>query len=202
MSSYEPKFQYQLGHGTPVPGKTTGSMDCGVRSASMGMDGQSRGRLKPNMDTLRKKMGTPGAQTTNVWDVQKGVEKYKGDSKYKPMRAYVKRSIADVKDAVSSNKSVLVCIDYGAWNKSGPQQTGDPNFKGGHSILIKGQRRNDKGEIKYLVHDPLEDARRSSIPQGPRWIHRQMVLDAMVAFSPTKSGSSIYAVVFGGGQAK
>jgi len=161
------------------------------------MDGQTKGRLKPGPVELRKRMGTPGPQQTNIWDMQKGVESYGGGNKWRAMRYYIKRTTVDVKNAVRNGKKLQVCIHYGKWNDL-MNKTGDPNFAGGHSVGIYGQKKWNDGTIVWLLWDPLDDARRSVIPAGPRWVPRWKVLGAMVAFggSPT----SIYAGVIGGGQ--
>ena len=195
--AYQPRHQAQLGRGIAVPGRTKGSRDCGPRTGQMGMDAQTIGRLKPGPQELREKMGTPGPQQTNIWDMKQGVERYKGGSKWRPMRYYIKRTVADVKAAVRNGKPVQCCVHYGKLNDL-LNKTGDPNFSGGHSVLVYQQKkRSSDGEIMWLFWDPLDDSRRSSIPQGPRWVPRWKVIQSMIAFGG--SSTSIYAGVFAGG---
>ena len=196
---YMPRHQPQLGRGIAVPGRTRGSRDCGPRTGQMMMDAKTKGRLKPGPVELREKMGTPGPQETNIWDMKKGVESYKGGNKYRPMRYYIKRTIADTKAAIRDGKPMQVCIHYGKWNDL-LWKTGDPNFTGGHSIGVYRQKKLKSGTVMWLVWDPLDDARRSVTPAGPRWVKRAHVVAAMVAFGG--SSTSIYAGVISGGGAK
>lgn len=194
--AYLPKFQKQLGVGTPVPGATKGSRDCGPRTIQMGIDKQTRGRRVPTIDAIRKKMGTPGPQQTNIYDAKQGVEAFPAVKGHKPLRYYIKSRTADVKEAVKRGKYVQCCIHYGVWNRL-MKATGDPNFTGGHSVGVYGQRtRNDV--VQWLLWDPLDDKRRRGIPQGPRWVPREKVIRAMEAFAGGKG--RCYAGVFGGGE--
>lgn len=195
---YRPRHQPQLGRGVPVPGRTRGSRDCGPRSIQMGMDKQTRGRLLPGPVELRKRMGSEGPVPTNVWDAKQGVESYKGGTKYRPMRYYIKRKVSDVKAAVRDGKPVQCAIDYGRFNDL-MNKTGDPYFRGGHSVMVVEQKRWADGTIVWLLYDPLDDQRRSTIPQGPRWVPRSKVVAAMVALAGGNS-NGIWAGVIGGGQ--
>lgn len=195
--AYMPRHQPQLGRGTAVPGRARGSRDCGPRTGQMMMDAQTKGRLKPGPTELREKMGTPGPQQTNVWDMKQGVESYGGGSKYEPMRYYIKRTVADTKAAIRAGKPMQVCIHYGKWNDV-MNKTGDPYFTGGHSFGIYRQKKRKDGTVMWLLWDPLDDARRTVIAVGPRWVPRSKVIVAMIAFGG--SSTSIYAGVIGGGR--
>ncbi len=163
------------------------------------MDKATKGRLKPGPKELRDRMGTPGPQTTNVWDAKQGVESYKGGTKYKPMRYYIKRKVSEVKAAVRDGKPCQLAIHYGVFNDL-MNRTGDPYFRGGHSVMVCEQRkRKSDGEILWLLFDSLDDQRRTVIPQGPRWVPRWKVIRAMTALSGGNA-NAIFAGVIGGGQ--
>jgi len=191
---YLPDHQAQLGRGTPVPGRTQGSRDCGPRTVQMGLDKLTEGELVPTIPALRKRMGTPGPVQTNVYDAREGVESYRVKGR-KPLRYTIRDRIADVKRAVAGGKYVQCCIDYGHFNRSG--RTGDPVFTGGHSIGVLGQRER-QGEMWWLLWDPLDDARRAGIPQGPRWVPRDRIVSAMESFAGAQGRA--YAGVFTGGR--
>jgi hypothetical protein len=185
---YSPRFQAQLGQGSP-----TERRDCGPRTVSMGIDAITHGQVRPGIPAIRERMGTPGNQTTNVYDAQRGVETYDHIPGRRPLHYRVLRDAASVKDAVRAGRPVHLCLDYGDFNESGA--TGDPNFTGGHSVLVVGQRVKD-GEVQWRLFDPLDDHRRPSIPQGPRWVDRARLIHAAEAFAP----SGVYAGVISGGQ--
>ncbi len=163
----------------------------------MGIDRVTFGTKRPAPDELRKRMRTPGPQQTNIWDMQLGVQSYKGIKGRKPLKYYIKRKVSEVKAAVRRGKAVQVCIHYGKWNDIMPK-TGDPSFRGGHSFLVQEERRRKDGTVLWLLFDPVDDGRRTAIPQGPRWVPRHKVIRAMVAFGGSRD--SIYAGVFAGGQ--
>jgi hypothetical protein len=166
----------------------------------MGMDKATKGRLKPHPPELRKRMGTPGPQTTNVYDAQQGVQSYKGGTKWRPMRYYIKRRVSDVKAAVRDGKPVQLAIHYGAFNDV-MGRTGDPYFRGGHSIMVCEQKKWKDGTVVWLLYDSLDDQRRMTIPQGPRWVPRWKVIKALTALA-NGNPNAIWAGVIGGGQAR
>lgn len=192
---YPIKFQPQLDRGIPVPGGTQGSRDCGPRTVQMGIDGQVNRVVR--LPDLRRRMGTPGPQVTNVFDAKRGVESYALRGR-KPMDYTIRTVAAEVRGAVSANRFVQICIDYGKWNQI-MARTGDPGFDGGHSIGIRGQRHHN-GKVQWKIWDPLEDKRRPEIPQGPRWVPREKVMEAAASFA--RAQGRCYAGVFGGGQPK
>jgi hypothetical protein len=159
----------------------------------MGIDAITHGQVVPGIPEIRQRMGTPGNQTTNVLDAQRGVESYDHIPGRRPLAYRVIRDAASVKDAVRAGRPVHLCLDYGDFNASG--KTGDPNFTGGHSVLVVGQRVKD-GEVQWRLFDPLDDARRAGIPRGPRWVDRDRLIHASLAFG--KGG--VFAGVFNGGQ--
>lgn len=198
--TYRPRHQPQLNRGVPVPGRTKGSRDCGPRAIQMAMDKQTRGRLKPGPVELRQRMGKEGPTTTTIWDAKKGVESYKGGTNYKPMRYYIKRKVTEVKQAVRSGKPVQLAIHYGVLNDR-LRKTGDPYFRGGHSVMVCEQKTRKDGTVLWLLFDSLDDARRSTIPQGPRWVKREDVIAALKALAGGNA-NAIFAGVIGGGQKK
>jgi hypothetical protein len=144
---------------------------------------------------LRRRMGTPGAQVTNVFDAKRGVESYRFRGR-KPLTYTIRTLLSEVRGAVASGRYVHIAIDYGKFNAM-PGRTGDPNFRGGHSIGVWGQRRRN-GRVQWRIYDPLDDHRRPEIPQGPRWVNREKVTKAAEAFA--RGNGRCYAGVFGGGQ--
>lgn len=191
---YAPRFQHQLGRGVLVPGRTRGSRDCGPRTWQMGVDFQTKGEKVPRITTLRRRAGKSGPKPTSIYDAKKAIDGMNVRNR-KPLRYYIKSRIADVKTAVKAGKYVHVCIDYGKWNDL-MRRTGDPLFRDGHSMGVLGQR-TWKGEVQWLLWEPLEDHRRANIPQGPRWVPREHVVKAMEAFGG--GAGRCYAGVFGGG---
>jgi hypothetical protein len=202
--AYIAEHQKQLnGKGAiPVPGRTKGSRDCGPRSWSMGVDYVTRGQVVPSIRSIRDRGDVPGPQSTNVDDCVKAVESYRAIRGRKPLRAYKKSYIGDVKAAVKAGKYVLCCILYDKFNRV-MGKTGDPNFNGpksGHSIGVQGQRVI-AGIVQWRIFDPLDDHRRPELSQkGPRWVDRDDVIVSMEALAKAKG--RCYAVVFGGGGKK
>lgn len=192
---YPIKFQPQLGRGIPVPGGTQGSRDCGPRVVQMGIDGQVNHVIL--IPALRRKMGVPGPQVTNVADAKRGVEAINVRG-HKPMTYTIRTLASELRAAVRAGRYVQVCIDYGKWNQL-VGQTGDPGFTEGHSIGVRGQR-TFRGKVQWKVYDPLEDHRRPGIPQGPRWIARDKVVKAAEAFA--RANGRCWVGVFGGGQVR
>jgi hypothetical protein len=140
-------------------------------------------------------MGVPGPQRTDIWDANQGVESYVPTGR-KGLRYFIKSRVADVRTAVAAGKFVQACVDYGELNRQ-LAKTGDPAFRGGHSVGILGQRHRD-GVTWWLMWDPLDDHRRPEIPQGPRWVPRHKLVAAMEAFAGGEG--RCYAGIFGGGQ--
>lgn len=190
--AYPIRHQPQLGRGIPVPGGEQGSRDCGPRSGQMGIDGQTNRIVR--ITDLRKRMGTPGPQVTNVFDMKRGVESYRLRGR-EPMSYVVRTLMSEVRGAVAAGRAVQICLDYGKFNDL-PGRTGDPNFRLGHSVLVRGQRRRN-GVVQWKLYDPLDDGRRAEIPRGPRWVSRRKITRAAEAFA--KAHGRCYAGVFGGG---
>jgi hypothetical protein len=192
---YPITFQPQLGRGTPVPGAQQGSRDCGPRTGQMGIDGQVNRIV--SIPDLRKRMHAPGPQVTNVFDMKRGVESYRFRGRL-PMSYTIRTVMSEVRAAVANGRYVHICLDYGMFNAL-PGRTGDPNFEGGHSVGIRGQRWNARlKRVEWKLYDPLDDHRRPEIPQGPRWVARSKVQKAAEAFA--RANGRCYAGIFGGGQ--
>ena len=184
--TYFPAHQGQIGRGP------TSKRDCGPRTVQMGIDALTHGQLVPDIPAIRERMGQEGNQTTNVYDAERGVESYRDIPGRRPLRYTVVRQIDDVKQAVKDDRPVQLAIDYGDFNDSG--RTGDPNFRGGHSVLVLGQRTR-QGDVEWQLFDPLDDARRQGIPQGPRWVRRDRLARAALSFG----SGSVFAGIFTGG---
>ena len=193
---YLPKHQPQLGRGVAVPGRTKGSRDCGPRTVQMGIDFQSKGAKKPTIPTIRQKMGRPGPQQTNIYNTKQAVDGMPVPGR-KPLRYFIKSRTSDVEAAVRAGKYVQLCLDYGMFNRLMNKKTGDPNFTGGHSVGVVGQRKKN-GVVQWLLFDPLDDQRRRGIPKGPRWVPKWKLLRALESFAGGRG--RCYAGVFGGGE--
>jgi hypothetical protein len=57
-------------------------------------------------------------------------------------------------------------------------------------------QRNHRGEVQWRLFDPLDDHRRPSIPQGPRWVARERLIHSALSFGR----GSVYAGAISGGQ--
>lgn len=187
---YVPIHQKQLGRGVPVPGKAQGSRDCGPRSWQMGVDARSKGRKRPGVRALRRRGGVTGPQATSIDDAHRALDGMNIPGRT-PLRYYRKRQATAAQKAVAAGKPVHLAIDYGKWNDVMRKDTGDPAFRGGHSVLVFGERRRGSG-IEWLLFDPLDDGRRKAIPRGPRWVLRKHVMAAARALG------GIWAGVIGG----
>jgi len=193
---YMPKHQRQLGVGVRVPGRTRGSRDCGPRSWSMGVDARSKGRRRPTVVWLRKRGGVEGPQSTSIDDAKRAVHglRVRGRS---PMRYWRTRDVANVRRWVRKGRPAHLAIDYGKWNDLLGDRTGDPRFRGGHSVMVYGQRR-ERGLLEWLLWDPLEDGRRAGIPVGPTWYPRWQIISAARALGARYGRSDIWAGLIGG----
>lgn len=181
----QPPLFTQLGKGTPVPGRTRGSRDCGVRVTQMGVYAASCGYLRPDIPDLRRRMGRPGPQQTNTTNAQQCAQSY-------GLRYWRKSNVESVKKAVSKGAFVQLAIDYGVLNDR-LGRTGDPNFRGGHSVGVMGEKKVGSN-VMWRLFDPLDDGRRAGIPKGPRWVKRSDLVAALKAFG---TGGFIYAGVWG-----
>jgi hypothetical protein len=193
---YQPKHQPQLGRGIPVPGRTQGSRDCGPRSWSMGVDARSKGRRRPSVRWLRKRGNVEGPQPTSIDDAKRAVHglAVRGRS---PMRYWRTRSVAKVRQWVRKGRPVQLAIDYGTWNDLRDHETGDPRFRGGHSVMIYGQRKT-VNLVEWQLFDPLEDGRRAGIVSGPSWVPRWQVVRAAKALGEQYGRRDIWAGLIGG----
>lgn len=184
---YHPRHQPQLGRGTPVPGGTRGSRDCGPRTVQMGIDQLTRGELVPSIQEIRRRMHKPGAQTTNTSDADLCVESYGSEMArldrrgldYERYRGTV--FLPKLTDAVRAGDYIQVAMNYGAFNRAMRHRTGDPDFTGGHSVGVHGWKRSGSGQL-WLLFDPLNDGRRKGIPNGPTWVPKEAVIAGWRSF--------------------
>lgn len=184
----KPKHQPQLNRGVPVPGRTRGSRDCGPRSVQMMIDYLSRGQLVPTIEDIRKRMGKSGATTTSTADADRCVDSYDTEMRqFKRASLRYERVQGDdylprISDAIARGEPVQFAIHYGEFNRVMNGRTGDPNFTGGHSILVLGWRKPKGKAEQWLLFDPLDDHRRKEIPTGPRWVPKSAVIAAWKKF--------------------
>ena len=186
-------------------GHPSGSVNCGPKTVQMGVNSRTDNTKNPSVDTLRKRMGRPNGQPTNVWNSEAAIDGWAIASGRKPLAYKRLHNIQSVKDVQKANADkspgqfIQVAISYRKWNEV-VSKSGSSTFVGGHSIGILGQKKWNDGTVVWLVYDPLEDARRGGIPQGPKWRPRWKVITAMEAFYGQKG--KCYAGVFTGGGKK
>jgi hypothetical protein len=138
----------------------------------MGIDWATDGHNRPDIPAIRRRMGKEGFQTTTTADAERCVESL--GLRYQ--RHTGRSSLSALKNAVRDGHFVQLAIKYGVLNDR-LRRTGDPNFRDGHSIGVLGQRTY-RGELQWMLYDPLDDHRRSSIPQGPRWVAASAIIAA------------------------
>jgi hypothetical protein len=194
--TYLPKHQAQLGAGVPVPGGEQGSRDCGPRSTSVGVDYQTRGQRVPGVREVRRRAGTPGPQPTSILDAKRAVDSFRRVKGRRPLTMLLRSSSSGLVDSLRRGRMIQVAIDYGTFNTI-MRRTGDPAFTGGHSVSVIGLRSR-RGKRWTLLYDSLDDRRRYGIPQGPRWVPLNAVLDAAEDFAGGQG--RVQAGVFSGGQ--
>jgi len=178
---YVPVHRMQLGRGTPVPGRTRGALDCGPRSWQVGIDARTRGTAFYPVSFLRARGRVPGPQPTNIDDAKRAIDGLRVQRRT-PLRYFRRRTVAGVRKAVRRGFPVQLAISYRKWNTIVKHDSGDPAFRGGHSILIADQRDRGHG-VEWLIYDSLEDGRRKNIPRGPSWRRRRDVVAAAVALA-------------------
>jgi hypothetical protein len=198
LETYRPRFQPQLGRGTPHPAGTRGDTDCALRSEQMGIDQRTHGQKVPSVRDLRRRMDKPGPQPTSIADAHRAVTSYRRIRGRHPMRYLLRWSTETMRAAISRGRYVQIAVDYGTFNRV-MFRTGDPNYTGGHSVLIGGQRQRH-GDIWWLLWDSLDDRRRVGIPHGPRWVRAWKVVAAAEAFAG--GPGRVQAGVFLGGGKK
>jgi len=207
IPAWVPRLRTQLGKGTPVPGRTRGSRDCGMRTFEHGMGYVSRDEAVASVQRIREWMErepvngrVPGS---NVWDMHLAASKadaFMEARGRRPLKFYKVFKRRGVINAVQRGKFCQVSIDYGAWN-SLVGRSGDPNYRGGHSIGVCGEKRWKDGTLVWLVFDSLEDNRRREIPRGPIWRPRWKVLNAAKVWADkTAPGAEVVCGIFGGGK--
>lgn len=178
----------QLGRGVPVPGRTRGSLDCGPATVKNALRAVTRGQLDPSIEEIRRRMGKPGPQTTNTTDAERAVESYDTEMARLDRRRLVYDRLrgamfeAHIRDAAKAGEPIQLAIHYGTFNRLS-RSTGDPSFTGGHSVMIHGfDRRRIRGgrhwRVVWQLFDPLDDGRRTGIPEGPRWVRPAALLEA------------------------
>jgi hypothetical protein len=161
----------------------------------MGIDALTEGDLIPGIPAIRSAMEKPGPQTTNVTDFARAVPDFEVKGR-EPLRYTILRTVTEVEASVRGNHFTHLCIDYGVLNREA-DKTGDPFFTGGHSVGVMGQRIKN-GVGWWRVFDPLMDARREGISQGPVLIRKAHLVKAMEAFAGSQGRA--WAGRFSGGR--
>lgn len=165
-------------HRTQLQRPVTGQFDCGVRTCQHGADFQTHGKKDPGVDQVRRQMGRPGAQPTNVYNSDQFFDR-------QGLR-YARIVGGDWSDAMSAlrvGKGLQICVAYGVVTNVQPGASGDKGFVGGHSIWVQELRRNRKGQRVTRSLDSLFDGRRSGIPDGPKWVRIETYRRATQAFA-------------------
>jgi hypothetical protein len=155
------------------------------------VDFLTRGQFVPQIPEIRERMGKAGNRTTNTADAQKCVSSYDKEMvKFKRLPLRYQRLTGEqhldlLEDALKAGQYAHLAIDYGVWNdrmKASGGRTGDPKFRGGHSVGVLGWKRDERGVVWYRLFDPLDDKRRPIIPKGPRWVRRGPLVAALKAY--------------------
>jgi hypothetical protein len=172
MATYWPKLQPQL------DGSKTAGEDCGPRAASTGVDWATEGAKVPTIADFRRRAGRPTGDT-NTEQLTKALVSYDTRSETNgrtDIKAYrkVMQPKSVLRDAITGGKYAVVQMDYGELNDRRPDLTGDPRFRGMHSIGVVGQRVRE-GSVEWRVYDSLADGRRAGIEKGPDWWPRWLV---------------------------
>lgn len=185
-------------------GHVSAAVNCGPKTVQMGINSRTDNIRNPSIDVIRRRMGRPNGQATNVWNSEACVDGWTFAGR-KPLRYRRIHNIATVKDVQKANADkdpgqfLQVAIDYGKWNEL-CSRTGSSTFSGGHSVGILGQKTWNDGTVVWLMFDPLEDKRRTGIPKGPKWRPRWKVIKAMESFYG-RTGKCYAGQFYGGGKA-
>lgn len=201
IPSFLPRFRWQLGRGTPVEDGVDGSKDCNVRVFQHQVGFLTKDVAVPWVGLIREWMGRAGGTGTNLWNSQaamRRMDSWLGRLGRKPIRGYLKFHKRAVRDAIRNGRGVGIAVDYGKWNEL-MGSSGDPNYRGGHGIWAVGEKRWKDGTIVWLIYDSLEDNRRNTIPQGPKWRPRWKVLKAAEVWARRTNGTEVVALVARGG---
>ena len=180
--AYRPKFQSQLGRG-PCP--NDGKTDCNVRATQEAMDWATNGNWVPGIRSIRTRMGRPCDEPTNLYN---GRDAF--NSMGIPASLRINQPFGKALTALKNGKPVIASTKYSVLNNHLPHKSGDPNFGGGHGIMLLGTRFRGDGKRVILSWDSLYDGRRKSIPKGPQWVLASVVKRMMVVFARKWGGGN------------
>lgn len=184
-----PKHQPQLS------GAATQAYDCGTRSLSMVIDWATRGKVRPSVKSLRRRMGLPPTkpQSTNPLQWDAAVQSFDTPGELKgayEMLAGSPVTAGDWDDIVShleDDKMVIVAVDYGVLRRLAPRKVGSKTFSGFHAIPLKKIYDNDS----TMDYDPLFDGRAPGIPSGPVRMPLEKLRKAAVAVGQKLAGREV-----------
>lgn len=165
-------------HRTQLWRPVTGRVDCGPRSWQHAIDHATRGQDVPGIDRIRLLGRVPGPQMTNVFDGSLVFDRLDLRA-----RRVVNGDWDELTTALRRGAGVVLCISYGVLNDRNPWRSGDPNFRGGHSIYLQGIHRSRDRRLRTRSFDSLYDGRRAGIPEGPQWCRVGMLRAAAEAFA-------------------
>jgi hypothetical protein len=165
-------------HRTQLQRPVTGSFDCGVRTCQELIDFQTHGKRNPGVDQVRRQMGRPGAQPTNVFNADALF-----DAQGLRYARIVGGDFSDLVGALKVGKAAQICVAYGVVTDLQPEKSGSSSFRGGHSIYVQKLRRNRRGRRVVLSLDSLFDGRRRGVPDGPKWVLLETYRRACQAFA-------------------
>lgn len=154
----------------------------------MGIDFATRGARVPSVGSIRGRAREKddGLSMAQVTSVVRSFDTATETNGYQDLRAiyYIGGSYDDALDELQRGRYIVWAIDYGWINRHYKTKSGDPNFYGKHAVGAVGLRVRS-GNRQTQVFDPLADARRKGIPQGPQWWDLSKLMqagDAVQAF--------------------
>lgn len=177
-----PKHQPQLGRG-PCP--NDGTTDCNVRAHQMLFGWSSDNDWVPSISKIRAEMGRPCNDATNLHNAKTAAA-----SMGFPLWKNINEPWSRVISYLKQNKPVVISMRYSILNRKQPNKSGDPNFGGGHGILLLGTRKRPDGKRVILSWDALYDGRRRSIPKGPQWVLASTLKASAVGFAKAWGGGN------------
>jgi len=165
---YRPKFQSQLGRG---PCSNDGTTDCNVRATQEAADWATNGNWVPGINNIRQRMGRPCNDATNLYNgrdalVSMGI----------PASLRINAPFSTAVTALKNGKPVIASTKYSVLNSQQPGKSGDPNFGGGHGIMLLGTRkrglRSTLGWRRWSQRDVVHHREQEAQPRPACVRHR------------------------------
>jgi hypothetical protein len=137
----------------------------------------------PSIRKIRQEMGRPCNDPTNLHNAKQAASRMDF-----PLWKNINQPWSRVIQYLKQGRPVVISMKYSVLNRKQPNKSGDPNFGGGHGILLLGTRVRPDGKRVIISWDSLYDGRRRSIPKGPQPVLASTMKAAAVAFAKTWGG--------------